>query len=113
VIVSVHMCVGIKFCTRLNYYFTFLYWNIQINGIWDQAGGLNPVSKLVFVKIENNNLLCVILIKTIVCWYAYLIFEITFHSLLKCVPGILKSFRSANNTFVTYIAKCSIYFCSD
>jgi hypothetical protein len=30
-----------------------------------------------------------------------LIFEITFHSLLKCVPGILKSFRSANNTFVT------------
>jgi hypothetical protein len=45
--------------------------------------------------------------------YAYLIFEITFHSLFKCVPGILKSFRSANNTFVTYIAKCSIYFCSD
>jgi hypothetical protein len=45
----------------------FLYWNIQINGIWHQAGGLNPVSKLVFVKIENNNLLCVVLIKTIVC----------------------------------------------
>jgi hypothetical protein len=64
--ISVHMCVGIKFCTRLNYYFKFLYRNIQINGIWYQAGGLNPVSKLVFVKIENNNLLCVVLIKTIV-----------------------------------------------
>ena len=35
--------------------------------MWHQAGGLNPVSKLVFVKIENNNLLCVVLIKTIVC----------------------------------------------
>ena len=31
-----------------------------------QAGGLNPVTKLVFVKIENNNLLCVVLIKTMV-----------------------------------------------
>jgi hypothetical protein len=41
-------------------------------------------------------------------WYGYLIFEITFHSLLKCVPGILKSFRSANNTFVTYIAMASV-----
>jgi hypothetical protein len=27
--------------------------------MWHQAGGLNPVSKLAFVKIENNNLLCV------------------------------------------------------
>jgi hypothetical protein len=36
------------------------------NGIWYQAGGLNPVSKLVFLKIENNNLLCVVLIKSIV-----------------------------------------------
>jgi CRISPR/Cas system-associated exonuclease Cas4 (RecB family) len=36
------------------------------------------------------------------------------HVLLKCVPGILKSFRSASNTFKTlYIAKCYIYFCLD
>jgi hypothetical protein len=92
VIVSVHMSVGIKFCT-------FLYWNIQINGIWHQAGGLDPVCKLVFVKIENNNLLCVVLIKTIVFdnVHNYLISKTTFHSLLKCVPGILKFFRSANN----------------
>ena len=34
-------------------------WNMTSS---DQAGGLNPVSKLVFVKIENNNLLCVVLI---------------------------------------------------
>jgi hypothetical protein len=52
-----------------------------------------------------------VLIKTIV--FAYLIVEITFHSLLKCVPGILISFKSTNDTFITYIAKCSIYFCSD
>jgi hypothetical protein len=66
VIVSVHLSVGIKFWTSFNYYFTFLYSNIQINGIWHQAGGLDSVSKLVFVKIENNNLFCVVLIKTIV-----------------------------------------------
>jgi hypothetical protein len=65
-IVSVHMCVGIKFCARLNYYFTFLYWNIHINGMWHQGGWLNPVSKLVFVKIENSNRLCFVLIKTMV-----------------------------------------------
>jgi hypothetical protein len=47
------------------------------NGIWHQAGGLDSVSKLVFVKIENNNLFCVVLNKNYCFWYAYLIFKIT------------------------------------
>ena len=53
-----------------------------------------------FCKNRKNNLLCVVLIKTIVFdnVHNYLISKTTFHSLfLKCVPGILKYFRSANN----------------